>query len=131
MLKERYNPETKECKDCGCLIPDRPIDIEEHICSPYAIERKLKEWFGPRKPKEKQLFKVGHLVEANLMGIIDSVIITRKGDIMYRISDEAKNIHGYFLQSQIGKLIEPEDLIPDNADIHEPMEERKDENELP
>ena len=112
MKLERYNFLTKECKDCGCLIPDRPQDIKEHYCSPYAIERKLKALFGAKEPKVERKFKVGQEVEASLIGIVDADITTQKGDILYRVSDDAKNIGGWFLQGQVTSLNTPiEDTV--------------------
>ncbi len=104
MNPNRYNPETKECMDCNCLLPNRKEDIKEHTCNPFTIERKLGEVFGKREPKVEQKFAEGEEVEASLMGKIDAVITTRTGDIMYRITDEEKNLHGYFLQSQVYSL---------------------------
>lgn len=110
MNRDRYDPILKECKDCGCLIPDRTEDIHEHVCSPYAIEAKLKKLFGQREPKEEQKFKIGDEVEANLMGTIDSILVTREGNIVYRIVNDSKNLHGYFTQSQVTELPQEEDF---------------------
>jgi hypothetical protein len=104
MRRERYNLETKECMDCGCLLPNDAENIKGHICSPYVIENKLKAIFGPREPKEAQKFFIGEMVTGELRGEIDRIDIKRNGDIMYRIVDEEKNIYGYFLQSQVYPL---------------------------
>lgn len=99
----QYDTVKKECKICGCLLPNTEMDIKYHTCSPYYFENKLKELFGQKPLKEEIKFKIGQEVSAEMMGIIDWVYPLSNGDIMYRVIDEEKNIHGFFLQSQITK----------------------------
>ena len=119
MNRNRYDPIKKECLDCGCLLPDRIEDIKEHICSPYVIERKLKDLFGQKPPAEEQIFHLGDEVSAEMMGKIDFIYVKKNGKILYRITDEQRNIHGYFLQSQISQLPIPENNIDYDKDKQE------------
>jgi len=108
MNRDRYDPVNKKCLDCGILMPNRDIDIKEHTCNPYDIERKLKKLFGAREPRERPLFKKGQSVEGQLIGEIKDIITTRNGEVMYKIEDEERNVHGFFLQSQVLPLLTPE-----------------------
>lgn len=122
MNRSRYDSINKKCLDCDTLMPDTERDISDHVCNPHHIEEKLKQLFGPKEPKIKQKFFKGQEVEGTLIGEIDTIIITRNGNIMYRITDDVKNVHGYFLQDQVKELLKPEDL-------HEPMEQKITEEE--
>ena len=49
-----YNKIKKECKLCGCLLPDKIEDIKEHICNPHALLRKVTEPYHKEEMMNKE-----------------------------------------------------------------------------
>ena len=115
MLKSHYDLENKKCKDCDCLVAPDEESVKAHSCTDFRkpldnIHKKYQVF-----PKTKPIFKVGEEVEATMIGKIVSITSTEDGSIVYRLSSD--DAHGYFKESQVVRLLSPDDLDMDYCGI--------------
>lgn len=108
MNRRLYDPVNKCCKECGCLLPDTPLDILHHTCSPSKIMARFKGFFeDSSRPKPK--YKEGQEVSAALSGQVVWSIVRDDGKIIYFVKYDTDN-YGYFWEDQIVTLPTPEDF---------------------
>lgn len=86
----------------------------------YEEDMKSKAFNVMQATKVNPIYKMGETVEATMIGVIDSITVTELGNVIYRLTDDDNNTHGFFKESQVCELLQPEDL-------HEPMEEKIEE----
>ena len=114
MLKSQYNPETRQCKECGCIVGFDDASIAAHSCSDFREPLKdiKKHYEGPKK---KPIYELGEEVEVKFIGKIVGITATEK-NVYYKIEDQDSGAFGTVKEMQIQELLEPDDFEPEGLE---------------
>jgi hypothetical protein len=111
MLKSQYNPETRQCKICNCIVGFDDASIAAHECSDFREPLKdiKKHYEGPKK---KPIYSLGEEIEVKFFGKIVGITATEK-NVYYKIEDVDSGAFGTVKEMQIQELLEPDDFEPE------------------
>ncbi len=115
MLKSQYNPETRQCRLCNCIVGFDDRSIAAHLCSDFGHPEldKIKQHY--EGPKAKPIYELGEEVEVKFIGKIVGITATEK-NVYYKIEDVDSGAFGTVKEMQIQELLEPDDYEPEGLE---------------